>query len=125
MFLGGTVARGPGHVSAFEILLVYARGDELVAGGHPVIAARPAEGVVPQQDQAADEIRLRTARSGRGVIDGAAGEPLRRPGISAEGGKNGGVSDRHPRRSRLIAQQSRSEERRVGKECRSRWSPYH
>ncbi len=22
-------------------------------------------------------------------------------------------------------QQSRSEERRVGKECRSRWSPYH
>src|SRR5256885_13539201 len=24
-----------------------------------------------------------------------------------------------------IAQQMRSEERRVGKECRSRWSPYH
>src|SRR5690348_1511173 len=24
-----------------------------------------------------------------------------------------------------IALQSRSEERRVGKECRSRWSPYH
>ena len=23
------------------------------------------------------------------------------------------------------ARQSRSEERRVGKECRSRWSPYH
>ena len=23
------------------------------------------------------------------------------------------------------AQQRRSEERRVGKECRSRWSPYH
>src|SRR5437016_14473597 len=26
---------------------------------------------------------------------------------------------------RLIAQTGRSEERRVGKECRSRWSPYH
>src|SRR5699024_11906146 len=26
---------------------------------------------------------------------------------------------------RLIAQSHRSEERRVGKECRSRWSPYH
>src|SRR2546429_8257823 len=27
--------------------------------------------------------------------------------------------------SRELTQQSRSEERRVGKECRSRWSPYH
>ena len=26
---------------------------------------------------------------------------------------------------RNIAQFTRSEERRVGKECRSRWSPYH
>src|SRR5256885_11378786 len=25
----------------------------------------------------------------------------------------------------MTAQKSRSEERRVGKECRSRWSPYH
>src|SRR5260370_12986717 len=36
----------------------------------------------------------------------------------------------HPRRFRGdiqpdIAHQDRSEERRVGKECRSRWSPYH
>ena len=27
--------------------------------------------------------------------------------------------------ARAAAQSSRSEERRVGKECRSRWSPYH
>src|SRR2546421_12967037 len=27
--------------------------------------------------------------------------------------------------TRLIRQDRRSEERRVGKECRSRWSPYH
>ena len=26
---------------------------------------------------------------------------------------------------KLIDEQGRSEERRVGKECRSRWSPYH
>ena len=26
---------------------------------------------------------------------------------------------------RLVSQEERSEERRVGKECRSRWSPYH
>ena len=25
----------------------------------------------------------------------------------------------------LVVEKSRSEERRVGKECRSRWSPYH
>ena len=25
----------------------------------------------------------------------------------------------------LLPKESRSEERRVGKECRSRWSPYH
>ena len=28
-------------------------------------------------------------------------------------------------REQLIAGNLRSEERRVGKECRSRWSPYH
>ena len=27
--------------------------------------------------------------------------------------------------SRLLEAEGRSEERRVGKECRSRWSPYH
>ena len=33
-----------------------------------------------------------------------------------------GATITHPRR---LAPSSRSEERRVGKECRSRWSPYH
>ena len=28
-------------------------------------------------------------------------------------------------RAKLLALYDRSEERRVGKECRSRWSPYH
>ena len=36
---------------------------------------------------------------------------------------------RHPQAEKggeeLKADESRSEERRVGKECRSRWSPYH
>src|SRR5258708_5114345 len=34
---------------------------------------------------------------------------------------------RHPRRFKIVVIdiQIRSEERRVGKECRSRWSPYH
>ena len=30
-----------------------------------------------------------------------------------------------PKRCVKIAKYFRSEERRVGKECRSRWSPYH
>src|SRR2546429_5301143 len=30
-----------------------------------------------------------------------------------------------PRRARDARRRARSEERRVGKECRSRWSPYH
>ena len=37
------------------------------------------------------------------------------------------ASENYVSRAVLIAQgsQLRSEERRVGKECRSRWSPYH
>ena len=30
-----------------------------------------------------------------------------------------------PQAQKVIASSKRSEERRVGKECRSRWSPYH
>src|ERR1041385_6515325 len=55
---------------------------------------------------------------------GAPGSPLARPGVG-------------PRRvaawapwlpsgpSQALREAARSEERRVGKECRSRWSPYH
>ena len=36
------------------------------------------------------------------------------------------TSDFEPKiKNGLIAVEDRSEERRVGKECRSRWSPYH
>src|SRR5688572_9756869 len=35
------------------------------------------------------------------------------------------VGSRYLSYTRSIAQATRSEERRVGKECRSRWSPYH
>ena len=30
-----------------------------------------------------------------------------------------------PRKTEIVYEIARSEERRVGKECRSRWSPYH
>src|SRR3712207_7215707 len=35
------------------------------------------------------------------------------------------VGELRPRADRDVAAAPRSEERRVGKECRSRWSPYH
>jgi len=35
------------------------------------------------------------------------------------------ASDIYIRRKHEAAEAARSEERRVGKECRSRWSPYH
>ena len=46
----------------------------------------------------------------------------RRPGKPKRGKPNRGRMRRHRGKVRL---HTRSEERRVGKECRSRWSPYH
>ena len=42
--------------------------------------------------------------------------------------RSGGVtasSDRQGIYGQIVLKVNRSEERRVGKECRSRWSPYH
>ena len=36
-----------------------------------------------------------------------------------------GSKSKHFRMAKQAVMKSRSEERRVGKECRSRWSPYH
>src|SRR5256885_3969650 len=43
----------------------------------------------------------------------------------ARGDKDGRVVSFFDRSRSLLASLLRSEERRVGKECRSRWSPYH
>ena len=39
--------------------------------------------------------------------------------------KSGGLADVIGSLPKETAKKDRSEERRVGKECRSRWSPYH
>ena len=45
---------------------------------------------------------------------------------SAVGKRKGGLAGVHPADlSGAVLRGLRSEERRVGKECRSRWSPYH
>ena len=45
--------------------------------------------------------------------------------LTSRAGAKAGHSDPVVLYGRAIAQDDRSEERRVGKECRSRWSPYH
>src|SRR5256885_4087152 len=61
------------------------------------------------------------ALTGRGtvVIDGA-GNRLMNPITDGARGLLGNGNDRNS-----FVKVQRSEERRVGKECRSRWSPYH
>src|ERR1022692_2079621 len=59
-------------------------------------------------------------KSAEGIVGrdvGKASEALRMP--------KGGAMDRPSRKRWPKARTRRSEERRVGKECRSRWSPYH
>src|SRR5258708_19282848 len=48
-------------------------------------------------------------------------------GIGRNAGAELGAEDLAPREAagKLVDDVRRSEERRVGKECRSRWSPYH
>ena len=106
MLLGSSVARRPCHVAAFEVLLVCTGSDELVADRHSVIAAWSTESVVARKNQAGDEIRLRTARSGGGIQDVAAREALRHTGIGAKGGEGGGVVEGNARRSGFIPEQS-------------------
>src|ERR1017187_9294782 len=66
------------------------------------------------------------------ALEAGLGRPLRTAGEGAlaAGGALGGVAERTgghqaARVDGVEGAVSRSEERRVGKECRSRWSPYH
>ena len=45
--------------------------------------------------------------------------------LKGDDGKDVALSDFRGKRVLLYFFPKRSEERRVGKECRSRWSPYH
>src|SRR3712207_9113040 len=48
-----------------------------------------------------------------------------RAGRDEQPNEGNGYEDLPPEVHELVHPQPRSEERRVGKECRSRWSPYH
>src|SRR5256885_5765181 len=67
----------------------------------PVAAAdRRRERALEREPGAPDRVERGVGKRGAGLLDGA-----------------------HP--AVLLVPDERSEERRVGKECRSRWSPYH
>src|SRR5271156_3633324 len=63
----------------------------------------------------------------RGELDTVLARPrYGRSQIAGNEGRAGIAGHRHGSRTRsLTGTFGRSEERRVGKECRSRWSPYH
>ena len=64
---------------------------------------------------------VRTVKTFRHRIDEAKAKRCG-PGRRRQGRRAGGL---RPAGRGLARRRSRSEERRVGKECRSRWSPYH
>src|SRR3712207_7358016 len=59
-----------------------------------------------------------------GSLDAADGHPLDEGTLKQEEGDHDRDDDEDRSRHQQV-EPDRSEERRVGKECRSRWSPYH
>src|SRR5690554_3462060 len=86
---------------------------------------------VQQRIEEINRIASQTSFNGLKVLDGTFGTQTFQ--VGANTGETIGISGLDSRGSRLGATlgattdfaSTRSEERRVGKECRSRWSPYH
>src|SRR3712207_1997220 len=66
--------------------------------------------VIPGNDDAIRSISLISRLIADAIVEGRGGEEF-------------GPTDSRP--VPPVVEEARSEERRVGKECRSRWSPYH
>ena len=71
------------------------------------------------------EGRKRIAVVGSDARQAAAGRALARAGYAVAGAEQVARADVILLPLPLDESRTRSEERRVGKECRSRWSPYH
>src|SRR3712207_9229757 len=67
------------------------------------------------------QVKMDEVLGDRPVVNAAAALQGAMPGLTIGGGSGPGFAKSLNVRGTL----SRSEERRVGKECRSRWSPYH
>src|SRR5256885_17254005 len=84
--------------------------------------ARPR--IIPQQLQrVASPARLRLSRSLQELLGEMLGQFQNVIATLAQRW-NGQWNHLQPKEE-ILAERARSEERRVGKECRSRWSPYH
>src|SRR3712207_3386682 len=93
---------GPGGVLDYPIEHIRRGHRSFLAGDQQILAVCPVR-VYHSQEACQVEVVQRRLR----LIEHA-----ERPGTT-------------PRSAQEDAEQERSEERRVGKECRSRWSPYH
>src|ERR1039458_4632996 len=68
----------------------------------------------------------RSAAGQTGYAAGVAAQNISRGQCDSRAFDRGKIGDRHIGRTVAVEiVERRSEERRVGKECRSRWSPYH
>ena len=93
---------------------------------------REAAGGVTTNTIGAESIRDEEAAPGQAAVTGHGGADGKTATMSVPGGEASG-RETHTWPTHLFVystkiywfQAKRSEERRVGKECRSRWSPYH
>src|SRR5258707_15319396 len=81
--------------------------------GEPALAPVAGLGLEPVDE--IDHVIEPTAGAGADAVSGNGDGKMRLAGA--------GPADQHG--IALLGDEARSEERRVGKECRSRWSPYH
>ena len=89
------------------------------AGVSPKTVSRVINGDAPVSDKT--RAKVETAIAALGYIPSSAARVMRSNRSDLVGLITGAIS----RTGEYGGVQLRSEERRVGKECRSRWSPYH
>src|SRR5256885_14405324 len=121
--MGGVKTDLKGHTSLPGL---YAAGETAATGVHGAnrLASNSLlEGLV--FGALAGQAMMKDAPAGKRKGQALAGSPAPLPGNSSavqkEAAKNGPVKNGGAK----PAPAARSEERRVGEECRSRWSPYH
>src|SRR5256712_13598346 len=103
-----------------------ALGDDLeprMLGGSAVLGVE--KRVLDVVDRGSDVCASPMMRSGRLVSRGPPGELRQRAVDFHRGAVHLDRADGTPKFRGHVIRFERSEERRVGKECRSRWSPYH
>ena len=98
----------------------------VLAGGRRVEGDLPAGGVVLARQREVDVLAGGVDEDEEGVVDHPPAVLIGLgDGVPVEVDRHGPGVPRGPVLVSHVLAVLRSEERRVGKECRSRWSPYH